>query len=46
MATGGKERHPGDTERLMSYWSNGGEGGTKIQWGQPEFRVTSTGVES
>lgn len=24
-----------DTERLMRYWSTGGEGGAKIQWSVP-----------
>lgn len=30
--TGGAERHPADTERLMEYWAHG-EGAAKIQWG-------------
>jgi hypothetical protein len=30
--TGGAERHPGDTERLMAYWAEG-EGAAKINWG-------------
>lgn len=32
--TGGAQRHPGDTERLMAYWAEG-EGAAKIQWGVP-----------
>lgn len=32
--TGGAERHPVDTERLMEYWAHG-EGAAKIQWGVP-----------
>jgi hypothetical protein len=32
--TGGAQRHPGDTERLMRYWAEG-EGAAKIQWGVP-----------
>lgn len=34
MDTGGTERHPLTTERLMEYWAHG-EGSTKIQWGNP-----------
>jgi hypothetical protein len=30
--TGGAQRHPGSTERLMAYWAEG-EGAAKIQWG-------------
>jgi hypothetical protein len=30
--TGGAQRHPGDTERLMAYWAEG-EGAAKIGWG-------------
>ena len=30
--TGGAERHPADTERLMRYWANG-VGAAKIGWG-------------
>lgn len=30
--TGGAERHPGSTERLMRYWAHG-EGAAKIAWG-------------
>lgn len=30
--TGGAQRHPGDTERLMEYWAHG-EGAVKIGWG-------------
>jgi hypothetical protein len=29
--TGGAERHPVDTERLMEYWAHG-EGAAKIGW--------------
>lgn len=32
--TGGAERHPGDTERLMEYWAHGA-GAAKIGWGVP-----------
>lgn len=32
--TGGAQRHPADTERLMRYWAEG-EGAAKIQWGVP-----------
>lgn len=32
--TGGAERHPGDTERLMTYWAEG-EGALKIMWNAP-----------
>ena len=32
--TGGAQRHPVDTERLMRYWTEG-EGAAKIAWGQP-----------
>jgi hypothetical protein len=32
--TGGTERHPGDTERLMTYWAEG-EGAAKVAWGTP-----------
>jgi len=32
--TGGAQRHPGSTERLMAYWAEG-EGAAKIQWGTP-----------
>lgn len=32
--TGGAQRHPMDTERLMVYWAHG-EGAAKIQWGIP-----------
>lgn len=31
--TGGAERHPADTERLMEYWAHGA-GAEKIQWGE------------
>jgi hypothetical protein len=34
VATAGKARHPGDTERLMAYWAEG-EGAAKIRWGEP-----------
>lgn len=32
--TGGAQRHPADTERLMTYWAEG-PGAAKIQWGVP-----------
>jgi hypothetical protein len=32
--TGGAQRHPVDTERLMRYWAEG-EGAAKIGWGVP-----------
>lgn len=32
--TGGAQRHPGSTERLMSYWAEG-EGAAKIGWDTP-----------
>jgi hypothetical protein len=32
--TGGAQRHPVATERLMEYWAHG-EGAAKIQWGRP-----------
>jgi hypothetical protein len=32
--TGGAQRHPVSTERLMAYWAEG-EGAAKIQWGEP-----------
>lgn len=32
--TGGAQRHPADTERLMRYWAEG-PGAAKIQWGVP-----------
>lgn len=32
--TGGAQRHPADTERLMTYWAEG-EGAAKIQWEAP-----------
>lgn len=32
--TGGAQRHPVDTERLMHYWAEG-EGAAKIRWGEP-----------
>ncbi|WP_076972100.1 hypothetical protein [Streptomyces sparsogenes] len=32
--TGGAQRHPAATERLMEYWAHG-EGAAKIQWGVP-----------
>ena len=32
--TGGAERHPVATERLMEYWAHG-QGAAKIQWGVP-----------
>jgi len=32
--TGGAQRHPAATERLMSYWAHG-EGAAKINWGVP-----------
>lgn len=32
--TGGAERHPADTERLMTYWAEG-PGAAKIAWGTP-----------
>lgn len=34
LAAGGEAAHPGDTERLMSYWSHG-EGAAKINWPAP-----------
>jgi hypothetical protein len=34
LDTGGAQRHPGDTERLMTYWAHGA-GAAKIQWGKP-----------
>lgn len=33
-STGGTERHPADTERLMEYWAHG-PGSAKLQWGTP-----------
>lgn len=30
--TGGAQRHPASTERLMEYWTHG-EGAAKIKWG-------------
>lgn len=33
-AAGGQAAHPGDTERLMRYWSHG-EGAAKIGWAAP-----------
>ena len=30
--TGGAQRHPADTQRLMEYWAHG-EGAAKIRWG-------------
>ena len=32
--TGGAQRHPLNTERLMEYWAHG-EGAAKIDWGTP-----------
>jgi hypothetical protein len=32
--TGGAQRHPGSTEKLMHYWAEG-EGAAKIRWGVP-----------
>jgi hypothetical protein len=32
--TGGAQRHPADTERLLEYWSHG-VGAAKIQWESP-----------
>jgi hypothetical protein len=32
--TGGAQRHPAATERLMEYWAHG-EGAAKIGWGTP-----------
>lgn len=32
--TGGAQRHPADTSRLMRYWAEG-EGAIKIKWGVP-----------
>jgi hypothetical protein len=32
--TGGAQRHPADTERLMEYWAHG-IGAAKIGWGSP-----------
>ena len=32
--TGGAQRHPAATERLMEYWAHG-EGAQKIRWGVP-----------
>lgn len=32
--TGGKQRHPASTERLMRYWAEG-PGALKIKWGVP-----------
>lgn len=32
--TGGAERHPADTERLMAYWAEG-TGAAKIAWNSP-----------
>ena len=32
--TGGAQRHPAATERLMEYWARG-KGAAKIQWGEP-----------
>ena len=34
VQTGGTERHPGDTERLMEWWAHG-PGAARIQWGVP-----------
>lgn len=34
--TGGAERHPADTERLMRYWADPGQpGALKIHWNSP-----------
>ncbi len=32
--TGGAQRHPASTEKLMAYWAHG-EGAAKIEWGTP-----------
>lgn len=32
--TGGEQRHPAATARLMEYWAHGA-GAAKIQWGVP-----------
>lgn len=32
--TGGEQRHPADTKRLMDYWAHGA-GAQKIRWGVP-----------
>lgn len=32
--TGGAERHPANTERLMEYWAHGA-GAVKLAWGTP-----------
>lgn len=32
--TGGQARHPGSTERLVTYWAEGA-GALKIKWGIP-----------
>lgn len=32
--TGGEQRHPAATERLMRYWTTG-PGGLRIRWGVP-----------
>lgn len=34
VGTGGAQRHPVGTERLMEYWAHG-EGAAKIRWGVP-----------
>ena len=34
MDTGGAQRHPASTERLMTYWAEG-DGAAKIKWGVP-----------
>jgi hypothetical protein len=33
-AAGGQAAHPGDTQRLMEYWSHG-KGAAKIRWAEP-----------
>jgi hypothetical protein len=33
--TGGKQRNPVATERIMEYWAHG-EGAAKIRWGEPD----------
>lgn len=33
-AAGGEAAHPGDTERLMRYWTTG-KGAAKIRWAEP-----------
>jgi hypothetical protein len=36
VQTGGTERHPADTERLMHYWADAGQpGAIKIRWNEP-----------